>query len=79
MNFGVNYIKRKWTPLRMTENWRDQFASKQRMCFNLISSELHGVKDSYINRYQVDEVMQWITKDISRNEKSICLLAGDAG
>ena len=45
----------------------DQFASKQRMCFNLISSELHGVKDSYINRYQVDEVMQWITKDISRN------------
>lgn len=71
--------KKKMDSIKDDRKLADQFASKQRMCFNLISSELHGVKDSHIYRYQVDEVMQWITKDISRNEKSICLLAGDAG
>lgn len=71
--------KKKMDSIKDDRKLADQFASKQRMCFNLISSELHGVKDSHINRYQVDEVMQWIAKDISRNEKSICLLAGDAG
>lgn len=71
--------KKKMDSIKDERKLADQFASKQRMCFNLISSELHGVKDSHINRYQVDEVMQWVTKDISRNEKSICLLVGDAG
>lgn len=70
---------KKMASIKDDRKLADQFASKQRMFFNLISSELHGVKDSNIHRYQVDEVMQWITKDISRNEKSICLLAGDAG
>ena len=54
----------------------DQFASRQRMCFNAVSSELHGVKDSHIPRHQVDEIVQWIDME---TEKNICLLAGDAG
>lgn len=57
----------------------DQFASRQKMCFNAVSSELHGVRDSHISRLQVDEIVQWISKDPVQNEGNICLLVGDAG
>lgn len=57
----------------------DQFASRQKMCFNAVSSELHGVRDSHIPRHQVDEIVQWISKDPVQNEGNICLLVGDAG
>lgn len=49
------------------------------MCFNAVSSELHGVRDSHIPRHQVDEIEQWISKDLVQNEGNICLLVGDAG
>ena len=71
--------KKKMDSIKDGRKLADQFVSKQRMCFNLISTELHEVRDSHINRYQVDEIMQWIMNDISRSEKHICLLVGDAG
>lgn len=56
----------------------EQFSSQQRMCFNSISSELHGVKNFHIVRQQVNELIQWIQKD-DENNRSICILVGDAG
>ncbi len=56
----------------------EQFALQQRMCFNSIASELSGVKNSHIIRYQGDEIVQWIKKD-QDDKKRICLLVGDAG
>lgn len=71
--------KKKMDSIKDERKLAEQFASQQRMCFNSISSELHGVRSSHINRFQVDKIMQWITKDLSENEKYICLLVGDAG
>ena len=56
-----------------------QFVWQQKMFFNCVSSELYGIKDSHINRCQVNEIKEWIDKENSEEEKRICLLAGDAG
>lgn len=57
----------------------NQFAAQQKIYFNAVSSELHGAVGSHINRYQVDEIRQWIGKDSREDDNRICLLAGDAG
>ena len=69
--------KQKMESIKDEKYIAEQFALQQRMCFNSVSSELHGVKDSHIARHQVDSIMQWISED--NVEKNICLLAGDAG
>lgn len=71
--------KQKMESIKDDRYLADQFASRQRMCFNAVSSELHGVRDSHIPRHQVDEIVQWISKDLVQNEGNLCLLVGDAG
>lgn len=71
--------KQKMESIKDDKYLADQFASRQRVCFNTISTELHGVRDSHIPRHQVDEIVQWISKDLVRDEGNICLLVGDAG
>lgn len=71
--------KQKMESIKDEKSLADQFASRQKMCFNAVSSELHGVRDSHIPRHQVDEIEQWISKDLVQNEGNICLLVGDAG
>ena len=71
--------KQKMESIKDDKYLADQFASRQKMCFNAVSSELHGVRDSHISRLQVDEIVQWISKDPVQNEGNICLLVGDAG
>lgn len=69
--------KQKMESIKDEKYMVEQFALQQRMCFNSVSSELHGIKDSHIERHQVDDIMQWIREDNVENK--ICLLAGDAG
>ena len=71
--------KRKMESIKDAKYLADQFALRQRICFNAVSSELHGVRDSHIPRHQVDEIVQWISKDLVQDEGNICLLVGDAG
>ena len=71
--------KQKMESIKDDKYLADQFASRQRVCFNTISTELHGVRDSHIPRHQVDEIVQWISKDLVQDEGNICLLEGDAG
>ena len=71
--------KQKMESIKDDKYLADQFASRQKMCFNAVSSELHGVRDSHIPRHQVDEIVQWISEDPVQNEENICLLVGDAG
>lgn len=71
--------KQKMESIKDDKYLADQFASRQKMCFNAVSSELHGVIDSHIPRHQVDKIVQWISKDPVQNEGNICLLVGDAG
>ena len=37
------------------------------------------MRDSHIPRHQVDEIVQWISKELVQDEGNICLLVGDAG
>lgn len=71
--------KQKMESIRDERRMADLFALRQRMYFNSVSSELHGVRDSHIARHQVDEIMQWVGKATDEQEKNICLLVGDAG
>ena len=71
--------KQKMESIKDDKYLANQFASRQKMYFNAVSSELHGVIDSHIPRHQVDEIVQWISKDPVQNEGHICLLVGDAG
>ena len=71
--------KQKMESIKDDKYLANQFASRQKMYFSAVSSELHGVIDSHIPRHQVDEIVQWISKDPVQNEGHICLLVGDAG
>lgn len=71
--------KQKMESIRDERTLAEQFASQQRACFNSISSKLHGVKDSHIIRHQVNDIMQWLSKDSGETGENICLLVGDAG
>lgn len=71
--------KQKMESIKDDKYLADLFASRQKMYFNAVSSELHGVRDSHIPRHQVDEIVQWISKDLVQDEGNICLLVGDAG
>lgn len=71
--------KQKMESIKDDKYLADQFASRQRMYFNAVSSELHGVRGSHIPRHQVNEIVQWISRDTGQNEENICLLVGDAG
>ena len=70
---------KKMESIRDERFWVEQFASRQKLCFNSVSSELHGVRNSHIVRHQVEEIQQWINIDHSDISKNICLLVGDAG
>lgn len=70
---------KKMESIRDERFWVEQFASRQKLCFNSVSSELHGVRNSHIVRHQVEEIQQWINTDHSDISKNICLLVGDAG
>lgn len=78
IKFWRELYNKKMESIKDEKVLAEQFSSQQRMCFNSISSELHGVKNSHIVRYQVNEIMQWIKAD-GKNKKPICLLIGDAG
>ena len=78
IEFWRELYNKKMESIKDEKVLAEQFSSQQRMCFNSISSELHGVKNSHICRHQVDDIMHWIKTD-SENKKPICLLVGDAG
>lgn len=78
IGFWRELYNKKMQSIKDEKVLAEQFSSQQRMCFNSISSELHGVKNSHICRHQVNDIMQWIKTD-SENKKPICLLVGDAG
>lgn len=71
--------KQKMESIKDDKCLANRFASRQKMYFNAVSSELHGVRDSHIPRHQVDEIVQWISKGLVQDEENICLLVGDAG
>ncbi len=79
IEFWRQLYKQKMESIKDDKYLADQFASRQKMYFDAVSSELHGVRDSHIPRHQVDEIVQWISKDLVRDEGNICLLVGDAG
>lgn len=79
IEFWRQLYKQKMESIKDDKYLADQFASRQKMYFNAVSSELHGVRDSHIPRHQVDEIVQWISKDLVQDEGNICLLVGDAG
>lgn len=79
IGFWRKLYKQKMESIKDERIVADQFASLQKMCFNSVSSELHGARNSHIVRHQVNDIMQWISRAVGKNEKNICLLVGDAG
>ncbi len=83
---NVNNTLNAWRRLygRRMESIKDDryesehFTALQKSYFNVISSEIHGVEDSHIERREVEEIIAWISSPISAEGK-LCLLVGNAG
>lgn len=71
--------KQKMVSIKDDRDLAKRFVSQQKMYFNAVSSELHGINNSHIVRPQVNQILQWINDDSVRSQKNICLLVGDAG
>ncbi len=68
----------KMSAIKDRKQLADEFVSVQKISFNNISSELHGIEESHIIRKETDLLMDWIHKDPSK-DKNLCMLVGDAG
>lgn len=57
----------------------EAFASTQRVAFNRIPFELHGLSNSHIRRPETGLLYNWVIKGLPSGKKNLCLLVGDAG
>ena len=57
----------------------EHFVREQRLAFNSIQSEFHGLSGSHIHRNQVNELQSWLLEESNDESDRICLLIGNAG
>ncbi len=71
--------KERMAAIKDEKQSAEDFASTQRIAFNRIPIELHGLKNSHIRRKETDMVLNWALGNLSAGKKKLCLLVGDAG
>ena len=57
----------------------EEVMSESRSAFDLINTDFHNLKDSFIDRKEIGMLYQWVKDDLSDNESCVKLLVGNAG
>lgn len=57
----------------------EEVMSESRSAFDLINTDFHNLKDSFIDRKEIGMLYQWVIDDLSENESCVKLLVGNAG
>ena len=57
----------------------EEVMSESRSAFDLINTDFHNLKDSFIDRKEIGMLYQWVKDDLSENESCVKLLVGNAG
>lgn len=57
----------------------EEVMSESRSAFDLINTDFHNLKDSFIGRKEIGMLYQWVKDDLSENESCVKLLVGNAG
>ena len=71
--------KERMEAIKDEKQLAEAFASTQRVAFNSIPFELHGLSNSHIRRPETDMLYNWAINDLPSGKKNLCLLIGDAG
>ena len=71
--------KERMEAIKDEKQLAEAFASTQRVAFNRIPFELHGLSDSHIRRPETSLLYNWVIKGLPSGKKNLCLLVGDAG
>ena len=71
--------KERMEAIKDEKQLAEDFALTQRIAFNRIPIELHGLKNSHIRRKETDMVLNWALGNLPVGKKNLCLLVGDAG
>lgn len=56
-----------------------EIISENLLAFQLINTDFYNLKDSFVDRKEIDELYKWIKEDIPDNESHLKLLVGNAG
>ena len=57
----------------------DEVMYESRSAFSLINTDFHNLKDSFIERKEIDILYQWVKDELSEKESCVKLLVGNAG
>lgn len=57
----------------------EEVMSESRSAFDLINTDFHNLKDSFIDRKEIEMLYQWVKDDLLENESCVKLLVGNAG
>ena len=57
----------------------EEVMSESRSAFDRINTDFHNLKDSFIDRKEIEMLYQWVKDDLSENESCVKLLVGNAG
>lgn len=71
--------KERMEAIKDEKQLAEAFASTQRVAFNRIPFELHGLSNSHIRRPETGLLYNWVIKGLPSGKKNLCLLVGDAG
>ena len=57
----------------------EEVMSESRSAFDRINTDFHNLKDSFIDRKEIEMLYQWVKDDLLENESCVKLLVGNAG
>ncbi len=57
----------------------EEVMSESRSAFDLINTDFHNLKDSFIDRKEIEMLYKWVKDDLLENESCVKLLVGNAG
>ena len=57
----------------------EEVMSESRSAFYLINSNFHDLKDSFIDRKEIDILYTWVKNELSEKDSNVKLLVGNAG
>ena len=71
--------KERMEAIKDKKELAEAFASTQRLAFNIIHNELHGLRDSHIQRPETNKLFNWLNNNLPSEKNNLCLLVGEAG
>ncbi len=57
----------------------EEMISENRSAFETINTDFHHIKNSFIERKEIDLLFNWIKGDLNKDESNVKLLVGNAG